>query len=156
MAAWTAGMLLALGFIGLAISCIWYLKSNDPIAPMCGFKSIPAAEPGTVLYSDGRNTYSDDMTSAAIASLYWSSIQRISAAVGQRPRVYCYEDKIMFPRLKAVWQLDGHYLEVRVAMNNDNDSIWWKAIAGKYDPAIETTSVSVEERSIYPLPIRKD
>jgi len=86
------------------------------------------------------DTYTHDVPSRVIASLYSSACQKLEALYGKEVHTYSWSDLEGWPRIATVVQFQnenrGHsYLVVRAYQNNDNDSFSFEYCSGVFDTA---------------------
>ena len=143
--------------LGLVLGCfVWIswpdLKGRYYIYQMTRLAHCPPAGAAWGQESYYLNTFADGIPSSKIEVFYYISLTDISEACGSEPTIYRARDIIDFPRIRAVWQREGYYLNLLVAMGNDSDSIRWFAKPGVYDPQAEHAKLAGED---YKLPIRR-
>lgn len=153
---WAFIVLIACVFIIAVLPWLFsfLIKGNYYINQLCQIKSV-SAQDATESHSYHLNTFRDKMPSWAVETLYYQSLCRITSSTKVTPLFYEYDDVLGWPRLKVIWQMDQYYLAVKVSMSNDSDNIYWQALSGQYDPAIEKTSAKLVSEEEVDLPIRK-
>lgn len=85
------------------------------------------------------DTFSHDLPSACIASLYKAACSRLDRVRGEYPMsTYTWSDAEGWPRLLTVVHVHDRYIEVAVGQNNDNDSFRCTLKHGQFDPRGKT------------------
>jgi hypothetical protein len=107
-----------------------------------------------MIYRSTLDTFRDDVTSEELVDVYWLSIKATSELLNQDPIVYRYRDTMEFPRISAIWNIQGKYCSITAALNNDNDSIKWTVLEGVFNPNSLGMHVEVVDSLEYRLPFR--
>ena len=100
------------------------------------------------------NTFTHDLSSSDIASLYEAGCRRLDSIRGDRPmETYAWDDVMGYPRLATVVQGPAIYIKVQIGKNNDNDSFKCRYGNGVYDA---TDKTRLSNWAIPPGTLRQD
>jgi len=148
------------GFILLLVAGViaWlarpYLEANAAINRFADMDAMPHASHGEGHLVGHLNTYQDGMSSWGISQCFHRTVEVVSRRQGTEPAFYEFDDICFWPRLRAVWQFESHYLTVVTGMGNDSDFIRWEVVSGRYDPCEEATPARLVQAANLVVPLR--
>lgn len=97
-------------------------------------KDVPAFR-GKLPGEFGVDTFSDDVSSANIGSLYYMACDRLERLRGSYPRrTFHWKDGLGWDRVTSVVQFPTGHISVTAANNNDNDSVNVQVVPGVFPP----------------------
>jgi|GEM_PF-3147419 len=83
----------------------------------------------------GADTFTDNISSAGIADLYYAACERLDHLRGSYPRkTYRYHDIEGYPGVISVVQFPSAHLSVTVFSGNDADSVYLRLLPGNFPP----------------------
>lgn len=133
--------ILPIVFLGLAVGALFAWMYWPHICFRIALSKLSVSVSGVPAYAGanndafGANTFSDNISSSGIGSLYYAACRRLEELRGSYARrTYHWYDMEGWDRVTSVVQFPTGYISATAANNNDNDSVTVRVMPGTFPP----------------------